>query len=113
MTSAQARTKAMVVAPKINVSCADVSTSAGDFAHATQQVTFAANTTTAQTVTVTITDDTTVEATETFTASLALHAPTLHDALPIYTSDTGTGTITDNDTATYTINDVTKSETDG
>src|SRR5437899_554538 len=47
---------------KVNVSFADVSTSAGDFAHATQQVTFAANSTTAQTVTVTITDDNIVEA---------------------------------------------------
>ena len=48
-------------AAKVNVSFTDVTTSTADFAHATQQVTFAANTTTAQTVTLAITDDNIVE----------------------------------------------------
>ncbi|MFM9960443.1 MAG: beta-propeller fold lactonase family protein, partial [Planctomycetaceae bacterium] len=97
----------------VNVSFADVSTSAGDFAHTTQQVTFAANTTTAELVTVSITNDSTVEASETLTASLALDGTTPLTGRSSNLSDTGTGTITDNDTATFTIDDVTKNETDG
>ena len=61
---------------KVNISFADVSTSASDFTHTPVQVTFAANTTTAQTVLVATVNDTTVEATETFTASLALDGTT-------------------------------------
>jgi hypothetical protein len=76
-------------------------------------VTFAANSTTAQTVTVAITDDNIVEATESFLASLALDATTPLTGYSTTLSDTGTGTITDNDTATFTINDVTVNEAAG
>src|SRR5207249_2579406 len=98
---------------KVNVSYANVSTGATDFDHATDAVTFAANSTTSQTVTVAITNDTLVEATETFTASLTLDATTPLTGHAKDLSDTGTGTITDNDSATFTINDVTVNESAG
>src|SRR5437773_2021795 len=90
---------------------AEVRTAAGDFTHTAGLAHFAALSTTPQTVSVPIADDNIVEATETFTASLSTATLSLHDALPI--SDTGTGTIQDNDTAVYTINDVTVNEAAG
>ncbi|MFT4558666.1 MAG: Ca2+-binding RTX toxin-like protein, partial [Planctomycetaceae bacterium] len=83
-----------------------------DFDNAQDQVTFAANSTTPKTVTVAITNDMSVELSETFTASLALDAGTPLTGRTS-TLGTGTGTITDNDTATFTINDVTVDEADG
>src|SRR5437773_1798385 len=70
----------------------------------------AANTTTAQQVTVAITNDNLVEATESFRSSLGtstalrsrIVVPSLHDALPIFNDDA----------ATFTINDVTVNEAD-
>ncbi len=47
-----------------------------------------------------------VEATETFVASLALDATTPLTGYAKDLTDTGIGTITDNDTATFSIDDV-------
>ena len=74
-------------------------------------MTFAALSTTPQTVSVPITDDNIVEATETFTASLS--TATALGGRSVDLTDTGTGTITDNDTATFTIDDVTVNEAAG
>ncbi len=88
----------------VNVTFADVTTSAGDFNHTTVPVTFLAGNNTAQVIQVATVADTTVEADETLTASLALTAPLTGGRLGD-TTDTGTGTITNDDTATYTISD--------
>ena len=82
-----------------------------DYDSATDQVTFLANTTAPQTVTVAINNESLVEATETFIASLAAATPA--GGRSINTGDTGTGTITDNDTGTFTVNDVTVDEAAG
>ena len=58
-----------------------------------------------------ITDDNIVEATETFTASLS--TATALGGRSVALTDTATGTITDNDTATFTIDDVTVDEAAG
>src|SRR5205823_1072501 len=84
----------------VNVSFTNVTTSGRDFDHTTQQVTFPANSTASQTVTVAINDDMAVEGTETFTAHLALDGTTpLTGGYLKNLADIGTGTITDNDTA--------------
>jgi hypothetical protein len=100
---------------KVNVSYGGGTAAGGgtDYDSASDPVTFAANSTTAQTVTVAITDDNIVEATESFLASLALDATTPLTGYSTTLSDTGTGTISDNDTATFTINDVTVNEAAG
>ena len=85
----------------IDVTYADVTTAVGDFTHTAGHATFAARSTTAQTVSVPITDDTLVEATETFTASLA--TATVLGGRSVNLANTGTGTITDNDAATVSI----------
>ena len=64
-----------------------------------------------KTFTVDTLDDEVLEATETFTASLSTQTPLGNRS--VNTSDTGTGTITDNDTATFSIDDVTAGEGDG
>ncbi len=98
----------------IDVSYADVTTGAGDFDHGTDTVNFAAGSTAAQTATVAITDDNTVELDETFTASMAINAGTPVGARSVDVTDTGTGTISsDNDTATFTIDNQTVSESAG
>ena len=61
---------------KVNVNFTDVTTNSADFDHTPRQVTFAANTTTPQTMTVPIVNDTIQEPTETFTASLQLDPST-------------------------------------
>ena len=82
---------------KVNVNFTDVTTSAGDFDHTAKQVVFAANSTTPQTITVPIVNDTQQENTETFTASLQLDSSTPLTGYLTDLTDTGTGTITDND----------------
>src|SRR5437868_2217274 len=79
-----------------------------DYTSTTQAVTFAPNSTAAQSVTVATNNDNLVEQTETFTASLALVTSLSghSTAMP----DTATGTIQDNLTASFTIGDVTASE---
>src|SRR5207247_6786642 len=85
----------------IGVSYADVSTDpAGDFDHTADTATFAALDTADKTVTVTITNDNIVEALETFRASLG--TATALGGRSVTLTDTGTGTITDNDTAINT-----------
>ncbi len=54
-----------------------------------------------------------VETTETFFASLALDGSTPLTGYAKDLTDTGTGTITDNDTATFNFDDVTVNETAG
>ena len=72
-----------------------------DFDNGQDSVTFTAGSTTSMSVIVAISDDGLVEATETFTA--ALSSPTALGDRTIALSDTGTGTITDNDSATVSI----------
>jgi VCBS repeat-containing protein len=79
-----------------------------DYDSSTDSLTFAAGSTAAQTVTVAINDDNIVEATETFLASLS--TPTALGGRSVSTTDTGTGTIADNDSAAFTIDDVTVTE---
>jgi hypothetical protein len=97
----------------VNISFVDVSTSAGDFTHTTKQLTFLANNNAPQTITVAVNDDNTVENTETFTANLALDAATPLTGYSTDLTDTGTGTIQDNDKATFLISDDTKKEDAG
>src|SRR6185369_2378404 len=78
-------------AAKVNVSFQDVATSGGDFNHAGQSVSFSANSTSPQQVSVPLTDDTVVEGTETFTAKLALDATTLLAGYSKDLTDLGTG----------------------
>lgn len=78
-----------------------------DYASTTQSITFLAGQTSQQ-VSVAINDDSIVEATETFNASLSTNA--VLGGRSVNLSDTGTGTITDNDTANFTINNVTVGE---
>ncbi|NND97256.1 MAG: hypothetical protein HKN47_08015, partial [Pirellulaceae bacterium] len=95
----------------VDVNYTDASTEAGDFDHAADSVTFAANDTADKTVTVAITNDDIVELSESFTAALST-ATTLGSRNVIHT-DTGTGTINDNDTATFTIDNQSASEDAG
>jgi VCBS repeat-containing protein len=105
----------------INVNYADVTATGSsggagaDFDNDTDPVTLTALDTTNKTVTVDITDDNIAELTETFAARLT--TPTQFGTRLWDVSDTGTGTISDNDTnndtATFTIDDVTVSEADG
>ena len=70
-----------------------------DFANTTQQVTWTAGETGDKTFTVAITDDALVEAaTEDFNIALAVNASTPLGGRNVTTTDTGTLTITDNDT---------------
>ena len=82
-----------------------------DYDSATDQVSFAPGSTVSQQVTVAITNDNTVEQTETFTASLSTGAAL--GTRTVVLTDTGTGTITDNDAATFTIDDATVNEDAG
>jgi len=83
----------------IKVDYTDVSATGGgtDYDSAQDTVTFAALSTTPQTVTVAISEDFLVEGNETFTASLS--TTTALGGRSVSLSDTGTGTITDNDAA--------------
>ncbi|QDV68641.1 Serine-aspartate repeat-containing protein D precursor [Rosistilla carotiformis] len=84
--------------------------SAADYASAPQIVTFAAGTTTAQTFTVATTEEDLVELTEAFTA--ALSTATDLGSRNVTASDSATGTIIDDDTASFTIESVTVNEGD-
>ena len=94
----------------VDVSYADVTATGGgaDYDSAADQVTFLAGTTTAQTVTVAITEDNVVELTETFTASLS--SATALGTRNVTVSDTATGTITNDDAAKVSIADATVTE---
>ncbi len=83
---------------------------ATDYASSIQHITFLAGQI-SQTVSVTLNDDQLVEATEKFTAALSTATPLGGRTVDL--SDTGTGTITDDDTAVFTLDDVTANESDG
>ncbi len=102
-------------AVKVNVNYGGGTATGGgtDYDSTIDQVTFAANSTVPQTVTVAIANDNLVEASETFVASLTLDVSTPLTGYTKNLTDTGTGTITDNDTATFSINDVTVNEVAG
>jgi GEVED domain/Calx-beta domain len=80
-----------------------------DYDSTATSVSFAANSTTAQDFTVTLNDENLVELTEAFTA--ALSTTTILGTRDVTVSDSAAGTITDNDVATFTIDDVTAAET--
>ncbi|WP_077024935.1 beta strand repeat-containing protein [Fuerstiella marisgermanici] len=82
-----------------------------DFVSTTQTVIFGAGDANSKFVFVPIVDDDLVELTESFSISLSTTSP-LGTRVADF-SDVGTGEIVDNDTATFTINDVTVHETDG
>ncbi len=100
-------------AADLEVSFTDGSTIAGDFDHTTQTVNFPALNNANQTVSVPITNDNIVELTENFTASLAVGTATPLGARSVNTTDSGSGEILDNDTATFTIDDVSVNEAAG
>jgi len=79
-----------------------------DYDSSADQVTFAAGDTADKTVTVAITDDNVVELSETFTASLSTN--TALGTRTTNLTDTGTGTITNDDNATLFIDDVSLQE---
>ena len=82
-----------------------------DFANATQSVTWTAGESGNKTFTVAISDDDRVEAaTEDFNIALAVSATTPLAGRAVTTTDTGTLSITDNDSAAVTIDDVTVAE---
>ncbi len=78
--------------------------SAADYNNAAQTVTFAADSTTGQTFSVATTEDNLVELTETFIASLS--TATSIGSRDVTATDTATGTITDDDSATFTVENV-------
>ncbi|MEO9966458.1 MAG: PKD domain-containing protein [Reichenbachiella sp.] len=80
-----------------------------DYVEGTQSFTFTGGTAGTKTVTVGTTDDGTLELDETFTASLTLTGGNSE----VDDSDTGEGTITDDDDATVTINDADNTEGSG
>ncbi|MDB5391734.1 MAG: hypothetical protein JWM11_7380, partial [Planctomycetaceae bacterium] len=90
----------------MTVTFTDITATGGgvDYTGTSQQVTFLAGQKT-KTVSVALINDTVVEATETF--SVALSASTPLNGRLINVTDTGTGTITDNDSATVSIAKVT------
>ena len=75
-----------------------------DYDNALQTLAFAGTAGETQTFTVPTLDDALLEGTETFTVSLNASDPLVTD------TDTGTGMLTDNDTASVTVNDVTAVE---
>ena len=78
-----------------------------DYNGTTQQITFAAGET-SKTVSLSVRNDQLVETSETFLAVLGTTTPLSGRSLNL--TDTGVGTITDNDTATFTINNVSAAE---
>ncbi|WP_372641642.1 Calx-beta domain-containing protein, partial [Ancylomarina sp.] len=95
----------------VDVSFTHVSTEATDFTSSVQTITFLGGTSGIQTVIVPTTEDTQLETSETFIANLALGSGNVNSE--VVTSDTGIGTITDDDTAAVTIADVSSNEDAG
>src|SRR5262245_40642855 len=93
----------------VNVTFTDGTTAAGDFTHTLSPLTFLAGQSTPQAILVAYTTVFRSEADETLTAQLALAAPLTGGRLSA-TSDTGSGTIENDDTATYTIDNATVTE---
>jgi len=92
----------------VDLTFTNISTSNNDFQHSTQQVTFAGGSAGTNTVNLSTTDDSTLELNETFTASQSLNSGNLE----VVTTDTGLGTIIDDDNAEVTINNITSEEGD-
>jgi Tfp pilus tip-associated adhesin PilY1 len=114
MTFTVSLDNALDIAVTVDVSYADVTATGGgtDYDSAADTANFAAGDTTDKTVTVTITNDSINEATETFTASLST-ATDLGGRSTNFT-DTGTGTINDNDhTVTFGVSTTPATETGG
>ena len=82
-----------------------------DYNSATRIITFSAGDSSSRTVSIPITNDILVELTETFAATLS--TATALGTRSTDFSDGGVGSITDNDTATFTIDDVTVNEDAG
>ena len=97
------------VATTVTVTFTDGTTSAGDFTHTPIPVTFLAGNNTAQVILVATSGDSLVEADETLTVGLALTTPLTGGRLGD-TNDAGIGTITNDDTATYSISDAAVTE---
>jgi hypothetical protein len=113
MTFTISLNRAIDIPVTIDVNYTDVTATGGnvDYDSAPDATTFPANSTASRTVTVAIADDNLVELTETFTA--ALSTATALGSRNVTASDTGTGTITDNDAAVFLIDDVSVSEAAG
>ena len=94
----------------VNVAYADVSTLVGDFDHASGSATFAALFDCDSAGHRRITDDNVVEAVESF--GVALSSSTAFGGRSIDTTDDAVVSITDNDTAVFTIEDVSAGEDD-
>ena len=94
----------------VDVDYTDVTTNASDFVHTADSVTFIAQSTTPQEVTIAITDDNIVESTESFIASLS--TATALGGRNVDLSDTGVGTIINDDSVTVSIANVTETEGD-
>ena len=84
----------------------DITTDGLDYDHSAQVLNFAGTVGETHQFTVTTTDDALVEGAETFTVTLTASNPL------VTATDTATGTITDNDAASLSINDVTHTEGD-
>ena len=90
------------------------STAAGDFAGGlTGTLTFAGTNLETQTATIVVNADDVVEIDETFTVTLGVVTPVTADAGDITSGASNTGTIQNDDTATFTINDVSVNESTG
>ena len=85
----------------------DITTDGLDYDHTAQVLNFAGTAGENHQFTVATTDDALVEGAETFTVTLTASNPL------VTATDTATGTITDNDAAALSINDVTQAEGDG
>ena len=92
----------------VDVAYTDGSTEPTDFDHTADLASFAALSTAAQQVTIAITDDSIIEASEDFTASLS--TTTVLGGRSVNTSDAAIVTILDNDNAPLAIDDVTVDE---
>ena len=94
---------------KVTPSFTDVTATVGtDYTESTSVLTFAGTAGETKTFTVSTTEDTNVEAAETFTVGLAVSGTTA----TVTATDTGTGTITDDDNSAVTVADASASEGD-
>jgi CSLREA domain-containing protein len=96
----------------VNFTTANNTATAGsDYNTNTSSVVFPANSTAAQTITVQVVGDTTVEANETFFVNLtSISGTDANVPNPTFADDQGQGTINNDDSATVAINDVSVSE---
>ena len=94
---------------KVTPDYTDVTTASGDYTANTTALTFSGTANETKTFSVSTTEDATLEANETFTVGLTVaQAPS-----GVTSSDTGTGTINNDDSAAVTVNNASASEGDG